>query len=130
MPRKKRLKKNVQSKHSKKKTCPVQRNRRRWPVQKMKEHSQCKKSKKNILVQKKIEEHTQCKNSIKNTPSAKRNEEKHVQCETKSKKTMPSAPSSTASPICTAPGLNLGVRFEKNGTKILINGVHLERSCV
>jgi hypothetical protein len=43
---------------------------------------------------------------------------------------MPSAALSTKSPICAAPGLNLGVRVEKKGTKSLTNGAHLKLSYV
>jgi hypothetical protein len=78
------------------------------------------------------------KKSQKNMPSTKNRRtcpvqkisEEHGQCETKSKKNMLSAALSTTSPICTAPGLNLGVRFEKKGTKSLINGAHLKRSYI
>jgi len=55
--------------------------------------------------------------SKKNAQSRKI-EEENAQCKIKSKKNMPSAAFSTASPICTAPGLKLGVRFEKKGLKI------------
>jgi hypothetical protein len=134
-------KKNMHSAEKSKNMASAKYHRRTCPVQNIaEEHAQwkksqnmpsAKKSQKNNMSSAKNRRRTSPvqKKSQKNKPSAKKNRrrtspvqkkiaEEQAQCETKSKKNMLSAALSTTSPICIAPGLNLGVRFEKKRTKI------------